>query len=64
MSTPEQFEELPQMRTIKEASNRLGISVSTVWKLVRANKLTTYTVGGLGVTRLREDELTALLQPK
>ena len=64
MSAAEQLDELPQMRTVKEASQQLGISVSTIWKLIRQGKLKPYKVGGLGVTRLKDEDLRGLIEEK
>lgn len=48
--------------TVAQAARLLGVSPSTVWRWIDANKLVAYRVGPRGI-RIREEDLQAAVQP-
>ena len=52
---------IPLLRTIEVAATRLGVSESTIWRLIRNDKLRIAKI--LGRTLVPESELQRLAQP-
>ena len=54
--------EVPQLlHSIDDAATRLGVSVSTIWRLIRSGQLRAVKI--LGRTLVPESELQRLAQP-
>jgi excisionase family DNA binding protein len=51
----------PLLHSIDDAATRLGVSVSTIWRLIRSGQLRTVKI--LGRTLVPESELQRLVQP-
>jgi len=52
---------LQLLHSIDDAATRLGVSVSTIWRLIRSGQLRTVKI--LGRTLVPESELRRLVQP-
>jgi len=52
---------LQLLHSIDDAATRLGVSVSTIWRLIRSGQLRTVKI--LGRTLVPESELQRLVQP-
>jgi len=52
---------LPLLHSIEEAATRLGVSVSTLWRLIRSDKIRTVKI--LRRTLVPESEIQRLVQP-
>jgi excisionase family DNA binding protein len=52
----------PRYYTVAQAARLLGVSPSTVWRWIEAEKLAAYRIGPRRI-RIREDDLEAAIRP-